>query len=285
MSKMDMTLKRIMILREEGLLKGKDWIHFLGTAQLDWACYLTSIQRRIREHINENLTISFDCASPFVATAHGLTYTNAIHTSKKFSVVMDKAPDNKALAESTIPFPFESEIGRRLVMGDICWYDPTMKNKIGKIGSTSWDSFAYALYMGHNVYCHIAAVQRANQLADIECTKYKPDWREWNKLNAKNLNSNQFSEWVPRSILYFDRFVEELFATKNLTEAMDMLEQPNAKAFLTSIAGARNTTNGQSDNMFGSLFSVEEVTRADDIWLENPEDEKLRALEDDLKSE
>jgi hypothetical protein len=66
---------------------------------------------------------------------------------------------------------------------------------------------------------------------------------------------------------------------------MDMLEQPNAKAFLTSIAGARNTTNGQSDNMFGSLFSVEEVTRADDIWLENPEDEKLRALEDDLKSE
>ena len=285
MSKMDMTLKRLMILREEGLLAGKDWIHFLGTAQLDWACYLTSIQRRIREHINENLTISFDCASPFVATAHGLTYTNAAHTSKKFSVVMDKAPDNKALAESTIPFPFESEFGRRLVMGDICHYAPGMLNKVGKEGATSWDSFAYALMMGHNVYCHIVAVQRANQLADIECTKYKPDWREWNKLNAKNLNSNQFSEWVPRSILYFDRFVEELFATKTLAEAMDMLEQPNAKAFLTSIAGARNTTNGQSDNMFGSLFSVEEVTRADDIWLENPEDEKLRALEDDLKSE
>jgi hypothetical protein len=311
MSKMDMTLKRIMILREEGLLAGKDWIHFLGTAQLDWACYLTSIQRRIREHINENLTISFDCASPFVATAHGLTYTNAAHTSKKFSVVMDKAPDNKALAESTIPFPFESEFGRRLVMGDICHYDLGQRktdaelngvkfnhldpkhyhvaprvNKLGKIPTnTSWDSFAYALMMGHNVYCHIVAVQRANQLADIECAKYKPDWREWNKLNAKNLNSNQFSEWVPRSILYFDRFVEELFATKTLAEAMDMLEQPNAKSFLTSIAGARNTTNGQSDNMFGNLFSVEEVTRADDIWLENPEDEKLRALEDDLKSE
>jgi hypothetical protein len=198
---------------------------------------------------------------------------------------MDKAPDNKALAESTIPFPFESEFGRRLVMGDICHYAPGMLNKVGKEGVTSWDSFAYALMMGHNVYCHIVAVQRANQLADIECTKYKPDWREWNKLNAKNLNSNQFSEWVPRSILYFDRFVEELFATKTLAEAMDMLEQPNAKSFLTSIAGARNTTNGQSDNMFGSLFSVEEVTRADEIWLENPEDEKLRALEDDLKSE
>ena len=279
MSKMDMTLKRLMILREEGLLANKNWIHFLGTAQLDWACYLTSIQRRIRQHINENLTISFDCASPFVATAHGLTYTNAIHTSKKFSVVMDKAPDNKALAESTIPFPFESEIGRRLVMGDTCYYAPGDLNKIGKEGRTSWDSFAYALMMGHNVYCHIAAVQRANQLADIECARHKPDWRRWNKLNAKNAVSDQFSEWVPRSILYFDRFVEELFATTSLAEAMDMLDQPNAKAFLTSIAGARNTTNGQSDNMFDNLFEVKEVTRADEIWLENPEDEKLRALE------
>lgn len=282
MSKMDMTLKRLMIMREEGMLDGKDWIHFLGTAQLDWSCYLTSIQRQIRKHINENLTISFDCASPFVATAHGLTYTNAVHTSKKWSVVMEKAPDNKALAGSDIPFPFESEIGRRLVMGDICHYAPGMLNKIGKEGKTSWDSFAYALYMGHNVYCHIVAVQRANQLADIECARFKPDWRSWNKLNAKNFESDNYSEFVPRSILYFDRFVEELFNTKTLDEAMAMLETPNARAFLTSIAGARNTSNGQNDNMFGGLFEVEEVTSADEVDLENPEDDALNKLISDL---
>jgi hypothetical protein len=282
MSKMDMTLKRLMIMREEGMLTGKDWIHFLGTAQLDWACYLTSIQRQIRKHINENITISFDCASPFVATAHGLVYTNPIHTSKKFSVVMEKAPDNKALSGSDIPFPFESEIGRRLTVGDICHYAPGMLNKIGKEGKTSWDSFAYALMMGHNVYQHIVAVQRANHYMDIECARFKPDWREWKKLNAKNLSSDQFSEWVPRNVLYFDRFVEELFNTKTLDEAMEMLETPNAKAFLVSIAGARNTTNGQKDNLFGGLFEVEEVTNADEIDLENPEDEALRKLTDEL---
>ena len=282
MSKMDMTLKRLMIMREEGMLTGKDWIHFLGTAQLDWACYLTSIQRQIRKHINENLTISFDCASPFVATAHGLVYTNPIHTSKKFSVVMEKAPDNKALSGSDIPFPFESEIGRRLTVGDICHYAPGMLNKIGKEGKTSWDSFAYALMMGHNVYQHIVAVQRANHYMDIECARFKPDWKEWKKLNAKNLSSDQFSEWVPRNVLYFDRFVEELFNTKTLDEAMEMLETPNAKAFLVSIAGARNTTNGQKDNLFGGLFEVEEVTNADEIDLENPEDEALRKLTNEL---
>ena len=314
MSKMDITLKRLMIMREEGMLTGKNWIHFLGTAQLDWACYLTSIQRQIRKHINEEITISFDCASPFVATAHGLVYTNAIHTAKKFSVVMEKAPDNKALAGSTIPFPFESEIGRRLTMGDIAYYDlgerktdaelgvdakgnqikfdhlnvdhynvaPKM-NKLGKIPNrTSWDSFAYSLYMAHNVYCHIVAVQRANEYADIEATRFKPDWRSWKKLNAKEASSDQFSEWVPRNVLYFDRFVEELFNTKTLDEAMEMLEHPTAKAFLISIAGARNTSNGQNDNTFGGLFDVEEVTRSDEIDLNDADDAELQRLTDEL---
>ena len=37
---------------------------------------------------------------------------------------MDKATDSKSLKLSTIPFPWESEIGRRLTIGDICWYGP-----------------------------------------------------------------------------------------------------------------------------------------------------------------
>ena len=39
-------------------------------------------------------------------------------------------------------------------------------NKIDKIGRTSWDSFSYALLMGHNVWMHIEAVQRANREYD-----------------------------------------------------------------------------------------------------------------------
>ena len=39
-------------------------------------------------------------------------------------------------------------------------------NKNGKWGRTSWDSFSYALLMGHNVWMHIEAVQRANREYD-----------------------------------------------------------------------------------------------------------------------
>jgi len=309
MCKMDITLKRLMTLREDGLLKGKNWIHFLGTAQLDWSCYLTLIQRQIRKHINEELTISFDCASPFIATAHGLVYTNAVHTPKRWSVIMDKAPDNKALSGSDIPFPFESTIGKRLTMKDIAYYDigerksdaelgnvkfdhlnqdhyhvvPRL-NKLGKIpNKTSWDSFAYALMMGHNVECHIVAVQRAQQLMDIEITKTKDriNWKHWKKVKSSDM-SDEYSDWVPRNILYFSTFVEELFNTTTKDEAFALIEQ--AGPFLRSLEGAR-LQGGPKQNTFNSFFEIEEVTKAEEVDLVNPDDDDLRALEEGLQDE
>ena len=275
MCKMDITLKRLMTLREDGLLEGKNWMHFLGTAQLDWSCYLTLIQRQVRKHINPELTISFDCASPFIATAHGLVYTNAQHTNKRWSVIMDKAPDNKALAKSDIPFPFESEFGRRLTMGDICWYAPGMLNKVNKEGKTSWDSFAYALMMGHNVECHITAVQRAQQLMDIETAKYQPDWR---MKGVEGKKEAEYSDWVPNRVLYFATFVEELFNTKTKAEAFQLIS--DAAGFLKTLEGSR-LQGGPAQNTFGNLFEVEEF-RQDEIDFANPDDDDLRALEESV---
>jgi hypothetical protein len=306
MCKMDITLKRLMTLREDGLLKGKNWIHFLGTAQLDWSCYLTLIQRQIRKHINEELTISFDCASPFIATAHGLVYTNAQHTPKRWSVIMDKAPDNKALSGSDIPFPFESAIGRRLTMEDIAYYDlgerktdaelgldskgrqikfdhlnpehynvvPRL-NKLDKIpNKTSWDSFAYALMMGHNVECHIVAVQRAQQLMDIEITRFKPNWRTW---GIEGKKEKEFSDWVPRKILYFATFIEELFNTKTKAEAFELID--SAVVFLRSLEGAR-LQGGPVAYANKDLIQFEDGKKAEEIDFANPDDDEVRKLEE-----
>lgn len=281
MCKMDITLKRLMTLREDGLLEGKNWMHFLGTAQLDWSCYLTLIQRQIRKHINPEITISFDCASPFIATAHGLVYTNAQHTNKRWSVIMDKAPDNKALAKSDIPFPFASEMASRLTMGDICWYAPGMLNKINKEGKTSWDSFAYALMMGHNVECHIVAVQRAQQLMDIETAKHKPNWRE---KGIEGKKEKEYSDWVPNRILYFATFVEELFNTKTKVEAFQLIE--DAKQLLKSLEGAR-LQGGPADNNFNNLFDIMEgkpllKDKDGQPLFDQQDDDKLRGLEEEI---
>ena len=305
MCKMDITLKRLMTMRDEGMLTGKNWIHFLGTAQLDWSCYLTQIQRQIRKHINPELSISFDCASPFIATAHGLVYTNAQHTNKRWSVIMDKAPDNKGLSGSDIPFPFESEFASRLTMGDIAYYDYGVRktdeelggvkfnhldpehynvvpklNKLGKIpNKTSWDSFSYALMMGHNVECHIKAVQRAQQLMDIECARFKPDWRMKSIEGKKEI---EFSDWVPNKILYFGTFVEELFNTKTKAEAFDMIE--TAGQFLKSLEGAR-LQGGPAANTFGSLFDFDDGKKSGEIDFSNPDDDELNNLEHELNGD
>ena len=298
MCKMDITLKRLMIMRDDGMLTGKNWMHFLGTAQLDWSCYLTQIQRQIRKHINPELTISFDCASPFIATAHGLVYTNAQHTNKRWSVIMDKAPDNKSLSGSDIPFPFESEFSSRLIMKDIAYYDHGVRksdqelagkkfdhlnpehyhtvprlNKLGKIpNKTSWDSFAYALMMGHNVECHIKAVQRAQQLMDIECARFNPDWRTWGIEGKKEI---EFSEWVPRKILYFNNFITELFETKTKAEAFQMIE--TAGQFLKSLEGAR-LQGGPAANEFNNLFDFGDGKKSGEIDFANPDDDDLNSL-------
>jgi hypothetical protein len=311
MCKMDITLRRLMTMREDGLLKGKNWIHFLGTAQLDWSCYLTQIQRQLRKHINPELTISFDCASPFIATAHGLVYTNAVHTNKRWSVIMDKAPDNKALSGCDIPFPFESEFGSRLSMKDIAYYDlgerksnqelgldkngnqvkfdhlnpdhynvPPRLNKLGKIpNKTSWDSFAYALMMGHNVECHIRAVQRAQQLMDIECARFKPDWRLWGVEGKREV---EYSDWVPRKILYFGRFIEELFNTSSKEEAFQMIK--DAELFLKSLEGAR-LQGGPAGNTFNDLFSYEDGKKNKEEEFDQHDDDELNKLQADLDQE
>ena len=301
MCKMDITLKRLITLREDNLLKGKDWMHFLGTAQLDWSCYLTLIQRQIRKHINENFTVSFDCASPFIATAKGLVYTNAQHTNKRWSVIMDKAPDNKALSGSDVPFPFESTVGRRLTMADIAYYNlgtpktqaelgkdvkfdhlnpdhyhevPRL-NKLGKIpNKTSWDSFAYALMMGHNVECHIVAVQRAQQLMDIECARYKPNWR---MKGVEGKKEKEYSDWVPNRILYFATFVEELFNTTTKEQAFDLIE--SATPFLRSLEGAR-LQGGPKSHANPELFDWGGSKTSTEEEFDQQDDDDLRALEE-----
>jgi len=251
MCDMEVMLRRLVIMRDDKKLEGKDWMHVLGTSQLDWACFLTQVQRQVRKHINQNFTISFDSASAFLSTANGLVYTHNLFTPKRWSYIMEKAPDDKKLKGSTIPFPFKSAVGERLSMGDVCWYGEGDLNKNNKEGKTSWDSFSYCLMMAHNVYNHIRAVQIANDMNDIEMIKHKPDVKHWRKTKDSD-NTDEFSDFVPRNILYFNTLVEQVFTSEKPMQVID-----NATGFLADIRGtrwARATGGGKGKNNFSSLF-------------------------------
>ncbi len=251
MRQMKTTLQRLLNLRDDGLLEGKDWIHFLGIGRLDWACYLTSIERMIKKYHNPNISISFDAASPFVAAGgYALAYDYSYFTPDRLTYSMGKGLDDKALKGTDLAMPYQGPIMDRLTSGDICVLGPTDPNKHGKIGNTSWDTTTYALIMAHNVYNHINAVQEINRLADIEYATLKDiDFRDWYQYRGKKKPVNK-SSFVPNTILYFNKFVEELFDPAN-TDPYGMLDKYTEFLDHISFGNKKTVTTMGNNDMWG----------------------------------
>jgi len=271
-----LVLKRLIALRYDGLLeKGvQDFMHFLGTSKLEWATLLTDIQRAVRKHHNENYTITFDCASPFLATANGQIYIqNETQDRSKWTYRMvpsvdDKkyATDNRIFRDAVISDGIfknfeDSPITAELKVSDVCTYAPGDLNKIGKEGKTSWDSFSYAIQMGHNVWSHINAVQEANRQYDNGCV-------------PRMLVQERFDR------LFFRDIVEEIFATDDKDKALALVDEHSR--FWMAIPGTRGAVGKKTVNastFFDNLFEVEETIdeneELDETKLEELEDEQL----------
>ena len=237
-----LVLKRLVALRFDGLLEQgqHDWMHFLGTSKLEWAVLLTDIQRAVRKYHNPNFTISFDCASPFLATANGQIYINTETEDRtKWVYRMQASADDKKYATDTRLFKdavlqdgifekFESSpIIDQIQMKDICIYAPGDLNKNGKEGKTSWDSFSYALMMGHNCWMHLNAVQEANRQYDL------------GKLPAM-LVDERFDR------VYYKDIVDAIFACDNRDDANAIVE--HYSKFWMTIIGTRGATGKKTVN-------------------------------------
>jgi hypothetical protein len=297
-----LVLKRLVALRYDNLLQTgvHDWMHFLGTSKLEWAVLLTVIQRAVRKYVNPNFTISFDCASPFLATANGQVYfENVFPQDGKWSYRMAPSADDKKYATDTrkwsdgvvadgiYPRWEDSPISNMLKMKDICIYnagvpkagvtiteenfrDPELYdvlpdvNKNGKWGKTSWDSFSYALLMGHNVWMHLTAVQEANRRFDAgeHPAMMQRDGGDYAK---------------------FADIVEAIFAAPDRDSAEAIIEHYDT--YWMEIVGTRGFKGKKTKNartQFNALFSLDEPEvdqqPDDSVQLDN---NKLDQLEQD----
>jgi len=270
-----LVLKRIVTMHYDGLLQSgvHDVMHFLGTSKLEWATLLTDIQRGIRKYYNPTMMLTFDCASPFLATANGQIYIqNETPDRGKWTYRMVPSIDDKKYATDTRTFRqavlqdgifknFEdSPITAEMKVNDVCIYKPGDLNKIGKEGKTSWDSFSYAIQMGHNVWSHINAVQEANRQYDAGVI-------------PKMLVQEQFDRILFRDV------VEEIFSKTTREESLEVID--SYSKFWMAIPGTRGAIGKKTVNAsthFNALFDVEEPT------VEEPEildETKLEELEDE----
>ena len=265
-----LVLRRIVNLMHDGLLESglHDWMHFLGTSKLEWAVLLTDIQRAVRYHHNPTFTISFDCASPFLATANGQLYHSIVTESRdKWSYRMSSTADNKkyaadnrlfgdAVRQDGIHKHFEdSPITSCLKISDICYYKPGDLNKIGKEGQTSWDSFSYALLMGHNVWMHIEAVQRANREYDLGC--------------GPGMLLHPNDRWYD-----FRSVIDRVFAARDRQKSLQIIDEH--ATIWQRVVGTRGYTGNRAVNahsMFNNLFDFDGSSEIEDeLDLEKLED-------------
>ena len=267
-------LKRLVALRHDGLLQEgiHDWMHFLGTSKLEWAILLTDIQRAVRRYVNPAFTISFDCASPFLATANGQVYHHIdLPHEGKWCYRMSPIVDDKKYATDTRPFGpavladklidhfDESPISKLLQMKDICIYKPGDLNKIGKEGKTSWDSFSYALLMGHNVWMHIESVQRANREYD---TGRWPHMMRFTGTKKKMGDNSMFKD-----------IVDAIFATESREESEAIIE--HYSRYWMDIIGTRGFKGEKTISprpQFNNLFEVVDNNTQDSVQSEHGED-------------
>jgi hypothetical protein len=228
------------------------------------------IQRAVRKYVNPAFTISFDCASPFLATANGqVYYENVFEHDSKWSYRMGPSADDKKYATDTrkwatgvvadgiYPRWEDSPLSDLFKMKDICIYKPGDLNKIGKEGKTSWDSFSYALLMGHNVWMHLTAVQEANRRFD----------------------AGEHPAMMRRSTGDYARFediVEAIFAAPDRETADAIIETYDS--YWMEIVGTRGFKGKKTKNartQFNALFSFEQPEVDTD-----PEDQlQLEALQ------
>lgn len=236
-------LKRLVTARFDGLLEEgiHDRIHVLGQSDLELGLFFSDMQRSIRKHHNKKMNITYDCAGPFLATCYGMIYYNTFDPKEYYwsFKIMDKSPrdangkryclyDDKNYASDTRPLKdamlpilqkygywpmLDSPVSARIRMNDICHTAHGVKNKLGKIGGTSWDSFSYPLQLSHNVWTHIKTVQEANEAYD----------------NGKFPAVMSTAESRRKGSVYFDRqfckdIVDDIWATSDHGKAMKLID-------------------------------------------------------------
>jgi hypothetical protein len=197
---------------------------------------------------------------------------------KKYST--DTRPYGQAVvADGLIDHFDESPISKLMTMKDICIYKPGQRktdaelngetfdpnnmdhfhvlpdlNKIGKNGKTSWDSFSYALLMGHNVWTHLEAVQRANREFDAG---------SWPHM-MRNSNGDH---------AFFADIVDDIFAQPTREQSEAIIEKYDR--YWMDIIGTRGFKGKKAKNamsQFNSLFEVVDEEEEDSVQLEHGED-------------
>lgn len=216
---LSMTLRRLIQMRNEGLLKPDQLFHFLGVSTMKVGVALTFIQRAMREYTDaKDAQFTFDSASPTDSVANGYYAISGYDFGRdKWTVRTDQTNleehlnsqtplrelSQKWKGKSIDRAHSQSTLGHILTLGDLVGaVDP-------KTGTRKPNRLQQALLTHHNTQALIEAFRHAYRYLD---EKYTAD-------RAPSIQS-------------LDRLINEVFTSSNPMEFIDEAEiELNALAF------------------------------------------------------
>lgn len=181
-----LNLRRLIIMRDNGYLdRGQDWLHYLGNGKIKAACSLTTIQRSLRKHVNPNVTLSYDAASPFVMTAKGQLYNTYTINPTQMGFKGCSIPDSKELKGSSV------------ILKD--W----IMEQMLKLKQYSSEESTFDSLFEHNLVERSVAVETAISrkitLGDICCKGYED-------VNAKDIEATNEAIQQEMGLLRYENF-------------------------------------------------------------------------------
>ena len=149
-------LPLIFRLLDRGLIQAGDRLHFLGTSHPEIACILTVLQDCLRQQLGNDLTVTFDSATPFLlAGRYGRAYDSPSLTRDELRVPVSSMPFDDRFVGSCAPWPVTSPIADRLTLGDLNV----------KKGRVPWDTVSSVALSMHNAWVmHHAIALSVNRL-------------------------------------------------------------------------------------------------------------------------
>lgn len=155
--------KRLIEMRDAGLLDRLQWIHVLGTAQPGFGVMLTGLQKALCKHLERPIRISYDSARAFRNVHANHIITRGLReTGKDIALWPFQFPKNMSALDRSKPFPFPSPLGDLSTYGD---FNPGNPNSNG-----GWDTTGLMMLSNHEVYKEVQAIAEANRLAEAEMT-------------------------------------------------------------------------------------------------------------------
>ncbi|MEP2981602.1 MAG: hypothetical protein ABJO86_19085 [Lentilitoribacter sp.] len=208
---LSLTLRRLIQMRDDGLLKSDQWVHFLGVSTLKVGVALSYIQRALRDHTDaENVQITFDSKSPIDSVINGynsiagydfgldkwsihteptnlVKYQNSNLSLESLAVDWANAGEGRITSQSTL----SHMLGIRDFVG--------VKN--ANTGKRTPSALQQTLLIHHNTQALIEAFRHAYRFLD-----------------------DKYGSERPESVQFLNYYIDMIFTCENPMTAIDVCE-------------------------------------------------------------